>query len=154
MQKRKTLTLNNNRKPKATLTQLKALYTPLEEKKPKPKPRPKPQQESWKSKERVTRCKSWLYTIPLFKNYQPLAIGIDKVLLKIRPKGVTTRVLKYVLSCHCNSKRYLNVMVEGGSRFDVDGKEAGAITDKQVEKAKAMLHAKKKPKKKNTPQAK
>jgi ProP effector len=68
----------------------------------------------------------------------PLAIGIDKQLTARMP-DVNRKVLRTALGIHTKSLRYLKAMKKATARFDLDGKEAGEVTQEQRSHAAAAL---------------
>lgn len=64
----------------------------------------------------------------VFRNCQPLAIGIDKQLLA-RVPNLERKVLRVALGIHTNSLRYLKVMEKATVRYDLDGNTADEVTD-------------------------
>jgi ProP effector len=64
----------------------------------------------------------------VFRDCQPLAIGIDKQLMTAIP-GIQRKVLRIALGMHTNSLRYLKAMEKAQQRFDLDGKEAGEVPE-------------------------
>ncbi len=65
---------------------------------------------------------------PVFRDCQPLAIGIDKQ-LQARLPGLERKTLRVALGIHTNSLRYLKVMEKATVRFDLDGNSADEVTD-------------------------
>ena len=64
----------------------------------------------------------------VFREYMPLAIGIDKQLLAQLPE-LDRKVLRTALGIHTNSTRYLKVMSKATVRVDLEGKDADEVTD-------------------------
>ena len=64
----------------------------------------------------------------VFRNYSPLAIGIDKQVLAQQP-DVDRKALRLALRSHTLSTRYLKEMQAGRVRLNLDGSEAGDVTD-------------------------
>ena len=64
----------------------------------------------------------------VFRDCQPLAIGIDKQLLARQP-DLVRKTLRVALGIHTNSLRYLKVMEKATVRYDLDGQTADAVTD-------------------------
>lgn len=64
----------------------------------------------------------------VFRDCQPLAIGIDKQLLARLPE-LERKVLRTALGIHTNSLRYLKVMEKATTRFDLDGNAAAEVTE-------------------------
>lgn len=64
----------------------------------------------------------------VFRDYQPLAIGIDKQ-LQARLPDLERKTLRIALGIHTNSLRYLKVMEKATVRFDLDGNTADEVTE-------------------------
>ena len=64
----------------------------------------------------------------VFRNFSPLAIGIDKQLIAHQP-DVNRKALRLALRSHTMSTRYLKEMQIAGARLNLDGSAAGEITD-------------------------
>lgn len=67
-------------------------------------------------------------SFPVFRDCQPLAIGIDKQLLT-RVPGLHRKTLRIALAMHTHSLRYLKTMAGATGRFDLDGQPTGEVTD-------------------------
>ncbi len=76
----------------------------------------------------------------VFRDYQPLAIGVDKQLIARFPE-ISRKVLRMALGIHTNSLRYLKVMEKATVRFDLDGNTADEITDTHRAYATEILKA-------------
>lgn len=63
-----------------------------------------------------------------FREYMPLAIGIDKQLIARCPE-LNRKVMRMALGMHVNSLRYLKGMEKATVRFDLDGQPSDAVTD-------------------------
>ena len=63
----------------------------------------------------------------IFRNFTPLAIGIDKQLLAQQPE-LNRKALRMALRNHTMSTRYLKEMQTGTVRFNLDGSAAGEVT--------------------------
>lgn len=74
----------------------------------------------------------------VFRDYQPLAIGIDKQIIARLP-GTERKVLRIALGIHTNSLRYLKSMEKATVRFDLDGNTADEITDAHRAHASGIL---------------
>jgi ProP effector len=59
-------------------------------------------------------------SFPVFRDYSPLAIGIDKELLASRPE-IDRKVLRIALGMHSHSLRYLKTMEKATHRLHLDG---------------------------------
>ena len=75
---------------------------------------------------------------PAFREYMPLAIGIDKQLMAQFPE-LSRKVLRIALGIHTNSLRYLKGMEKATARFDLDGNAADAVTDEHRAHASEIL---------------
>lgn len=75
---------------------------------------------------------------PAFREYMPLAIGIDKQLMAQFPE-LSRKVLRIALGIHTNSLRYLKGMEKATVRFDLDGNAADAVTDEHRAHASEIL---------------
>ncbi|MBV7536560.1 activator of osmoprotectant transporter prop [Duganella sp. sic0402] len=65
---------------------------------------------------------------PAFRDFLPLAIGIDKQLLAVMP-DLDRKVMRTALGIHTGSLRYLKVMEKAKVRHDLDGKPGAEVTD-------------------------
>lgn len=74
----------------------------------------------------------------VFRDYQPLAIGIHKSLMDRFP-DVDKRQVRTVLHFHTGTTRYLKAIVEGAPRFDLDGNPSDLVTADQQAQAAATL---------------
>jgi ProP effector len=64
----------------------------------------------------------------VFRDCQPLAIGIDKQLLARLP-DLDRKVLRTALRFHTHSLRYLKAMEKATVRFDLEGNPADEVTE-------------------------
>jgi len=64
----------------------------------------------------------------VFRNFSPLAIGIDKQLLTQQPE-LNRKALRMALRSHTISTRYLKEMQTGTVRLNLDGTAAGEVTE-------------------------
>ena len=62
----------------------------------------------------------------VFRDYQPLAIGIDKQLLA-QNADLNRKALRLALGMHTNSYRYLKSMEKATQRFNLDGSPGGEV---------------------------
>jgi len=65
----------------------------------------------------------------VFRDYAPLAIGIDKQLTGKLPEDTSRKTLRTALGIHTNSLRYLKVMEKATVRFNLDGTTSDEVTD-------------------------
>ncbi|MGS0742294.1 ProQ/FINO family protein [Glaciimonas sp. GG7] len=73
-----------------------------------------------------------------FREYMPLAIGVDKQLIARCPE-LSRKVLRMALGMHVNSLRYLKGMEKATVRFDLDGNTADEVTDEHRKHASEIL---------------
>ena len=64
----------------------------------------------------------------VFRNFSPLAIGIDKQLIAQEPE-LNRRALRLALRSHTMSTRYLKEMQTASARHNLDGSAAGEVTE-------------------------
>lgn len=62
----------------------------------------------------------------VFREFQPLAIGIDKQLLA-HDGSLNRKALRLALGMHTNSYRYLKSMEKAAQRFNLDGSPGGEV---------------------------
>ncbi len=74
----------------------------------------------------------------VFKNFSPLAIGIDKQVFAELP-DVSKKSLRLALRSHTISTRYLKEMEKGRVRLNLDGSPAGEVTDENRQHASEQL---------------
>lgn len=82
--------------------------------------------------------KSLQTTFPVFGEYSPLAIGIDKQLLMRLPE-LERKVLRIALGMHTNSLRYLKTMEKATHRMDLEGKVGDEVTAEHRKHATEIL---------------
>lgn len=132
-----------NPAPKPAANKGKPISKPTNKKKPARKPTKKPTiaPSDLKAKELNDR----LNAFPVWLNFQPLAIGIDKDLFKLvndeRFSGGSKKVVQKVLRMHTHHGRYLAALLQGGDRYQLNGLSNGAVSEPErqwaVEKIKA-----------------
>lgn len=74
----------------------------------------------------------------VFREYQPLAIGIDKQLCIQMPE-LDKKALRIVLGLHTKSLPYLKSTANGATRFNLDGTPAGDIDEAHRARALEIL---------------
>jgi ProP effector len=75
---------------------------------------------------------------PVFKDAQPLAIGIHKS-VRARLPDINAAELRTALQRHTASTRYLKALANSSQRFDLDGQPAGEVTQEQRDLAAQSL---------------
>lgn len=71
---------------------------------------------------------------PIFRDCQPLAIGIHKA-IKTRLPDIGEGSLRMALKNYTASTKYLKAIANGKQRFDLDGNPAGEVTAEQRQQA-------------------
>ena len=74
----------------------------------------------------------------VFRDFAPLAIGIDKQLLARQPE-LEKKTLRMALGMHTNSLRYLKTMEKATQRLDLDGLPVAEVTDEHRKHAAEVL---------------
>ena len=74
----------------------------------------------------------------VFREYAPLAIGIDKQLLA-RLSSVDRKILRIAMGMHTHSLRYLKSMEKATHRLDLDGKSGDEVTPEHRSHASEVL---------------
>jgi len=75
-----------------------------------------------------------LATFPVFRDGQPLAIGIHKTLRQRLPE-LKDADLRLALRRHVSSTKYLKAIANGDRRYDLDGQPAGEISAEHKQEA-------------------
>ncbi|HEX8981109.1 MAG TPA: ProQ/FINO family protein [Parasulfuritortus sp.] len=81
---------------------------------------------------------SLVASFPVFRDAQPLAIGIHKKILERMPELTKAQVGR-ALKIHTGSTRYLKVLSNAEQRFDLDGNPAGEVTAEQRDAATKLV---------------
>jgi len=74
----------------------------------------------------------------VFRNFSPLAIGIDKQLFEALPE-LSKKSIRLAMRSHTISTRYLKEMEKGTQRLNLDGTPAGEVTDENRQHAAEQL---------------
>ena len=74
----------------------------------------------------------------VFRNFSPLAIGIDKQLFEALP-DLSKRSVRMAMRSHTMTTRYLKEMEKGTQRLNLDGSPAGEVTDENRQHATELL---------------
>lgn len=75
---------------------------------------------------------------PVFAEYKPLAIGIDKQAMAIHP-DFDKKLLKPAIGFHTRSIPYLKILQNATHRFNIDGTSAAPVTPAQQKLAAQQL---------------
>jgi len=82
--------------------------------------------------------KQFQQQFPAFKQWLPLAIGIDKQILARMPE-INRKTMRAALGIHTGSLRYLRVMEKAKVRYDLDGNPGEEVTETHRAHAKETL---------------
>lgn len=74
----------------------------------------------------------------VFRDFQPLSIGIDKQ-LQARMPTLNRKVLRIALGLHTGMSKYLKNMAKASVRFDLDGKPGEEVSEAHREHAAQVL---------------
>ena len=74
----------------------------------------------------------------VFRDYSPLAIGIDRQLLARQPE-LERKTLRMALGMHTHSLRYLKSMERATQRLDLDGQSVAEVTEEHRSHAAETL---------------
>lgn len=85
-----------------------------------------------------TLLKELQASFDVFRNFSPLAIGIDKQVLAQMP-DVNKKALRLAMRSHTISTRYLKEMSKASQRLNLDGTPAGDVTDENRQHAGDLL---------------
>lgn len=92
------------------------------------------------NKEAKALIKSLQEKFEVFREFRPLAIGIDKQILARLPE-TGTKILRRALAFHTRSTPYLKAMSNATTRFDLDGNAQGEIPEEHRAHALETLRA-------------
>jgi ProP effector len=82
--------------------------------------------------------KSLQESFPVFREFKPLAIGIDKQLRAKLPE-LDRKALRMALGMHTHSTKYLKAIAKGTTRFDLDGNSGVELTESHRQHATESL---------------
>jgi ProP effector len=77
-------------------------------------------------------------SFPVFREFKPLAIGIDKQLRAKLPE-LDRKALRMALGMHTHSTKYLKAIAKGTTRFDLDGNSGVELTESHRQHATESL---------------
>jgi len=75
---------------------------------------------------------------PVFADFSPLAIGIDRQVLAQMPE-LSKKALRLAMRNHTQSTRYLKTMEKATVRLNLDGSNADEVTDENRSHASELL---------------
>ena len=109
----------------------------------KPKPSAPKKQTTPPSEIRARELYERLNQFPVWREYQPLAIGIEKAIFKLcndeQFPGASKKVVQKVLSRHTRRDVYRANLTRGGKRYHLEGQVVGSITEDQKSFAAKQL---------------
>ena len=144
----KTLSLKRNRKRFIKRDDLSATKLAKTKAPPKPAPKKKPKASAPKRPElapsaiRLDNLNASLNAFDVWRNFQPLALGIEKAVFQHIAKhslSASKRVVQNLLHRHTHDRRYLQAIQSGACRFNLDGSEATAIAQAERDHAARVL---------------
>jgi sRNA-binding protein len=109
----------------------------------KPRQPPKPPKTP-PSELRARELSDSLNNFPVWREHQPLALGIERQIFQHIAElhlSASKRVVNKLLHYKTHNRAYLLNVGRGGSRFNLDGTEAGAILTHEQEHAGRALAA-------------
>ncbi|WP_089111026.1 ProQ/FINO family protein [Vibrio casei] len=72
----------------------------------------------------------------------PLAKGIGRsIVLQLREQGISSKAASWAIQRWTHSDVYLNAVINGKRRLNLDGTEAELITDAEREYSRSILEA-------------
>lgn len=111
-------------------------------KRPPRKPQPK-KQVTPPSDLKMRELNDRLNGFQVWREYQPLCIGIDKDIFRLvndeHFPGASKKVVQKLLRMHTLHGLYLQAIVKGGDRFHLNGEPDGTIADYQQQLAAETL---------------
>ena len=91
-------------------------------------------------KERVRRYHAALNLVKSLNLPMPLSKGIGRTLVvKLRDQGVSRKAFSWAMQKWTHSDVYLNAVINGKCRFNLDGTSAELITDAEREYSRSIL---------------
>ena len=93
-------------------------------------------------KERMKRYRAALNVVESLKLPMPLAKGIGRpIVMKLREQGISSKAASWAMHRWTHSDVYLNAVINGKCRFNLDGTEAELISDAEREYSRATLES-------------
>lgn len=93
-------------------------------------------------KERMKRYRAALNVVESLKLPMPLAKGIGRsIVMKLREQGISSKAASWALQRWTHSDVYLNAVINGKCRFNLDGTEAELISDAEREYSRTILES-------------
>ena len=93
-------------------------------------------------KERMKRYRAALNVVESLKLPMPLAKGIGRpIVMKLREQGISSKAASWAMQRWTHSDVYLNAVINGKCRFNLDGTEAELISDAEREYSRTTLES-------------
>ena len=93
-------------------------------------------------KERMKRYRAALNVVESLKLPMPLAKGIGRsIVMKLREQGISSKAAGWAMQRWTHSDVYLNAVINGKCRFNLDGTEAELISDAEREYSRTILES-------------
>jgi ProP effector len=97
---------------------------------------PTPAASPWQEARNLLKSLQEKY--PVFHEFKPLSIGIDKQLLA-QDAGLSRKLLRLALGTHTHSFRYLKSMEKATHRFNLDGSQGNEVPEEHRQHAADVL---------------
>jgi sRNA-binding protein len=92
-----------------------------------------------KLKKKYTSAKAWLKVeYPEVFN-RPMAIGIDKEIIKVKPDYIENSKITGLLYNKTLNTKYLRILIDNNKRYHLDGSIMGTVPEKHKKLAKKLL---------------
>jgi sRNA-binding protein len=91
---------------------------------------------------RMDNLNAALNTLVVWREHQPLALGIERQIFQLIAQqhlSASKRVVQKLLYQHTHQRNYLLKVGQGGQRFNLDGTEDGVILPEEREHAGRLL---------------
>ena len=93
-------------------------------------------------KERMKRYRAALNVVESLKLPMPLAKGIGRpIVMKLREQGISSKAASWAIQRWTHSDVYLNAVINGKCRFNLDRTEAELISDAEREYSRTILES-------------
>tara|TARA_Y100000588_G_C14022570_1_gene824952 strand:+ start:229 stop:678 length:450 start_codon:yes stop_codon:yes gene_type:complete len=137
MSKRPILSLNRE----TSTTSIEAELTAFKKEEAKPK-FDQVAFEKKARKERMRRYRAALNVVESLKLPMPLAKGVGRpIVMKLREQGISSKAANWAMQMWTHSDVYLNAVINGKCRFNLDGTEAELISDAEREYSRNILES-------------
>lgn len=131
--------LPNVQKPGTPKKPPKKPNKPTQGKRPRQPPKPK---KTPPSELRARELNDSLNAFAVWRNHQPLALGIEKQVFRYIAEhhlSASKRVVQSLLHAHTHRREYLQAVTAGGVRYGLDGQKSEEITSTEREYAANRL---------------